>query len=32
MVKLSSKAIYQQLTVRNLNTTKRIFDLMRAMP
>jgi uncharacterized protein (DUF1697 family) len=32
MVKLSSKAIYKQLTVRNLNTTKKIFDLMRAMP
>jgi uncharacterized protein (DUF1697 family) len=31
MVKLSSKEIYQQLTVRNLNTTRRIFELMRGM-
>jgi uncharacterized protein (DUF1697 family) len=32
MGKLSSRAIYQQITVRNLNTTKKIFDLMKAMP
>jgi uncharacterized protein (DUF1697 family) len=32
MVKLSSKAIYGQLTVRNLRTTQKIFDLMKAMP
>jgi uncharacterized protein (DUF1697 family) len=32
MVKLSSKAIYRQLTVRNLNTTKKIFQLMKALP
>jgi uncharacterized protein (DUF1697 family) len=31
MATLSSDAIYKQLTVRNLNTTKKIFDLMRAM-
>ncbi len=31
MAKLSSKAIYKQLTVRNLNTTRKIFELMRGM-
>jgi uncharacterized protein (DUF1697 family) len=32
MGKLSSSAIYKQLTVRNLSTTKKIFELMKAMP
>ena len=31
MVKLSSKTIYKHLTVRNLNTTRRILELMDAM-
>jgi uncharacterized protein (DUF1697 family) len=32
MAKLSSRPIYRQLTVRNLNTTKKIFELMVALP
>jgi uncharacterized protein (DUF1697 family) len=32
MIKLSSKPIYKQITVRNLNTTKKIFELMKEMP
>ena len=28
MVKLSSKKIFQDMTVRNLNTTKKLYDLM----
>lgn len=31
MVKLSSKAVYKQLTVRNLNTTRKILELMDGM-
>lgn len=31
MVKLSSKAIYKHVTVRNLNTTRKILELMDAM-
>ncbi len=29
MVKLSSRKIYQDMTVRNLNTTKKLYELMR---
>lgn len=29
MVKLSTKGIYQEMTVRNLNTTKKLLELMR---
>ena len=31
MVKLSSKPIYQEMTVRNVNTTRKVFELMEAM-
>ena len=31
MVKLSSRAIYKHVTVRNLNTTRKILELMDAM-
>jgi uncharacterized protein (DUF1697 family) len=31
MVKLSSKGIYKHVTVRNLNTTRKILELMDAM-
>ena len=31
MVKLSSQEIYQELTVRNLNTTKKVFEIMKEM-
>jgi uncharacterized protein (DUF1697 family) len=31
MAKLSSKPIYKKVTVRNLNTAKKIFELMNAM-
>jgi uncharacterized protein (DUF1697 family) len=31
MIKLSSKPIYKEMTVRNLNTTKKIFELMSKM-
>ena len=31
MAKLSSKAIYKHVTVRNLNTTRKILELMDAM-
>ena len=31
MVKLSSKKIFQDMTVRNLNTTKRLYELMKKM-
>lgn len=31
MAKLSSKAVYKHVTVRNLNTTRKIFELMDAM-
>ena|SRR5437660_961810 len=29
MLKLSSRKIYQDMTVRNLNTTKKLYDLMK---
>ena len=29
MVKLSSQPIYQEMTVRNLNTTKKMYEIMR---
>jgi uncharacterized protein (DUF1697 family) len=29
MVKLSKNSIYKQMTVRNLNTTKKVFELMK---
>ena len=29
MLKLSSRKIYQDMTVRNLNTTKKLFELMK---
>lgn len=29
MVKLSSRKIFQDMTIRNLNTTKRLYDLMK---
>lgn len=29
MVKLSSRKIYQDMTVRNLNTTKKLYELMK---
>ena len=31
MVKLSSKKIFQDVTVRNLNTTKKLYELMKKM-
>jgi uncharacterized protein (DUF1697 family) len=31
MVKLSSKKIFQDMTVRNLNTAKKLYDLMKRM-
>jgi len=31
MGKLSSKAIYKQMTVRNVNTTKKVLEMMRAL-
>jgi uncharacterized protein (DUF1697 family) len=31
MLKLSSRAIYQEMTVRNVNTTKKILELMQRM-
>jgi uncharacterized protein (DUF1697 family) len=31
MVKLSSQKIFQDMTVRNLNTTKRLYELMKKM-
>jgi hypothetical protein len=29
MVKLPGQKIYQDMTVRNLNTTRKLFDLMK---
>ena len=29
MVKLSSRKLYQEMTVRNLNTTKKLYELMK---
>jgi hypothetical protein len=31
MLKLASKPIYQDMTVRNVNTTTRIFELMQRL-
>jgi len=31
MLKLSSQKIYQDMTVRNLNTTKKLYELMKKM-
>ena len=31
MVKLSSKPIYQEMTIRNVNTTRKILELMEGM-
>ncbi|HKN82647.1 MAG TPA: DUF1697 domain-containing protein [Pyrinomonadaceae bacterium] len=31
MVKLSSRKIYQDMTVRNLNTTRKLFELMQKL-
>ena len=32
MIKLSSQKIYQEMTIRNWNTTRKVFELMSAMP
>lgn len=29
MVKLSSRKIYKEMTIRNLNTTKKLYELMK---
>jgi uncharacterized protein (DUF1697 family) len=31
MVKLSSKKVFQDMTVRNVNTTKKLYELMKRM-
>jgi hypothetical protein len=31
MLKLASRAIYQEMTVRNVNTTMKLFELMQRM-
>ena len=31
MVKLSGRKIFQDMTVRNLNTTKKLYELMKKM-
>ena len=31
MVKLSSRKIYQDMTIRNLNTTKKLYELMKKL-
>jgi uncharacterized protein (DUF1697 family) len=31
MLKLSRQAVYQEVTVRNLNTTKKLYELMKRM-